>query len=161
MSPASNTHEFACRLVWTGAAKGGTTNYETYSRECRVDFAGKPSIRSTAAAVFRGDHALSNPEDLLVASLSICHFLSYVALCARQGVNVIAYEDDASGKLERVEKNFKFTDVLLKPRVTIAPGSDPELARSLHEKAHHECFIANSVNFPVRNEPAISVAAPV
>ena len=161
MSLASNTHAFACRLVWTGAAKGGTTNYETYSRECRVDFAGKPSLRGTSAAAFRGDPALTNPEDLLVASLSMCHFLSYVALCAFKGVNVISYEDDALGTMERVEKTFKFTDVLLKPRVTIAPGSDPEVARSLHERAHHDCFIANSVNFPVRNEPVISVAAPV
>lgn len=161
MSLASNSHQFACRLVWTGAAKGGTTNYETYSRECRVDFAGKPSLRGTAAPAFRGDPALPNPEDLLVASLSMCHFLSYVALCAFKGVHVISYEDDASGTMERVEKTFKFTDVLLKPRVTIAPGSDPELARSLHVRAHHDCFIASSVNFTVRNEPVISVAAPV
>ncbi|HSQ60432.1 MAG TPA: OsmC family protein [Acidobacteriota bacterium] len=161
MSPASNAHEFACRLVWTGAVKGGTTSYETYSRECRVDFAGKPSLRGTSAPAFRGDPSLTNPEDLLVASLSMCHFLSYVALCARKGVNVIAYEDDASGTMERVERTFKFTDVLLRPRVTIAGGSDPELARTLHERAHHECFIASSVNFPVRHEPVVSVAAPV
>jgi len=161
MSASTNSHQFPCRLVWTGAAKGGTTNYETYSRECRVDFPGKPSMRGTAAAVFRGDPALTDPEDLLVASLSMCHFLSYAALCARKGVNVIAYDDDANGTMERVDRTFKFTDVLLKPRVTIAPGSDPELARALHERAHHECFIANSVNFPVRNEPVITVAAPV
>ncbi|MEK7316568.1 MAG: OsmC family protein [Candidatus Eisenbacteria bacterium] len=161
MSPATNAHEFTCRLVWTGAAKGGATDYEAYSRECRVDFVGKLSIRGTSAPAFRGDPALTNPEDLLVASLSMCHFLSYIALCARKGVNVIAYEDEAVGKMERVERTFKFTDVLLKPRVSIAPGSDPELARSLHERAHHECFIANSVNFPVRNEPTISVSAPV
>jgi len=158
---SSNSHEFACRLVWTGAAKGGTTNYETYSRECRVDFAGKPSLRGSAAAVFRGDPTLSNPEDLLVASLSMCHFLSYVALCARKGVNVISYEDDAWGKMERVEKSFKFTDVLLKPRVTIAAGSDAEKARALHEDAHAECFIAASVNFPVRHEPIVTVMAAV
>jgi organic hydroperoxide reductase OsmC/OhrA len=161
MTPAAHAHEFPCRLVWSGASKGGTTNYETYSRECRVDIAGKPSIRGTAAAVFRGDPALPNPEDLLVASLSMCHFLSYAALCARKGVNVIAYEDEALGKMERVGTTFKFTDVLLRPRVTIAAGSDAELAHALHERAHHECFIANSVNFPVRNEPSISVAAPV
>jgi organic hydroperoxide reductase OsmC/OhrA len=161
MSQDPNTHEFACRLVWTGAAKGGATSYETYSRECRVDFAGKPSLRGTSAPAFRGDPALTNPEDLLVASLSMCHFLSYVALCARKGVNVIAYEDEATGKMERVERTFKFTDVLLRPRVTIGPGSDQELARSLHERAHHECFIASSVNFPVRNEPMITAAAPV
>ena len=161
MSGPSNVHEFPCRLVWTGAAKGGTTNYETYSRECRVDFPGKPSIRGTSAPAFRGDPALADPESLLVASLSMCHFLSYAALCARKGVNVIAYDDEAIGKMERVDRVFKFTDVLLKPHVTIAPGSDPELARSLHVNAHHDCFIANSVNFPVRNEPVISVAAPV
>lgn len=161
MTASSRKHEFACRLVWTGARQGGTTSYETYSRECRVDFEGKPSLRGTSAAVFRGDPSLPNPEDLLVASLSMCHFLSYVALCSRKGVSVIAYEDEAVGVMERTEATFKFTDVLLRPRVTIAPGSDPELARSLHERAHHECFIASSVNFPVRNEPVISAAAPV
>ena len=161
MSATSNAHEFPCRLVWTGAAKGGTTSYETYSRDCRVDFPGKPSIRGTSAPAFRGDPAVTNPEDLLVASLSMCHFLSYVAICALKGVNVIAYDDDATGKMERVEKTFKFTDVLLRPHVTIAPGSDPELARSIHERAHRDCFIANSVNFPVRHEPVITVAAPV
>jgi organic hydroperoxide reductase OsmC/OhrA len=161
MSAASKKHEFPCRLVWTGASKGGTTHYETYSREVRADFPGKPSLRGTAAAVFRGDPGLVDPEDMLVASLSMCHFLSYAALCARRGVNMIAYEDDALGVMERVGMVIKFTDVLLKPRVTLAPGSDPEVARALHENAHHECFIANSVNFPVRNEPVISVAAPV
>lgn len=161
MSSASNKHEFACRLVWTGAMKGGTSSYESYSRECRVDFEGKPSLRGTAATAFRGDPGLSNPEDLLVASLSMCHFLSYAALCALKGVNVIAYEDAAVGTMERVERTFKFTDVLLRPRVTISAGSDPELARALHERAHRECFIANSVNFPVRHEPAITAAAPV
>jgi organic hydroperoxide reductase OsmC/OhrA len=161
MTSSSRKHEFACRLVWTGARQGGTTSYETYSRECRVDFDGKPSLRGTSAAVFRGDPALPNPEDLLVASLSMCHFLSYVALSARKGVPVIAYEDAAVGVMERAEATFKYTDVLLRPRVTIAPGSDPGLARSLHERAHHECFIASSVNFPVRNEPVISAAAPV
>lgn len=161
MSAAEQQHHFECRLVWTGAAKGGTKSYETYSRECRVDFVGKPSIRVTAAPAFRGDPAWVDPEDLLVASLSACHFLSYVALCARNGVEVIAYEDEASGTMSRFKRGFHFTDVLLKPRVTIAGGSDPEKALALHARAHQECFIANSVNFPVRNEPTITVAAPV
>ena len=161
MSPAEQQHHFECRLVWTGAVKGGTKSYDAYSRECRIDFPGKPSLRATSAPAFRGDPALANPEDLLVASLSACHFLTYVAVCARSGVEVISYEDDASGTMSRFERGFHFTDVLLKPRVTIAAGSDPEKAAALHERAHKECFIANSVNFPVRNEPAITVAAPV
>ena len=161
MAAAGRELRFEARLVWTGARQGGTTNYDTYSRECRVDVPGKPPVKVTSAPVFRGDPALLDPEDLLVASLSACHFLSYAALCARSGVNVVAYEDDAVGVMERHERTFRFTDVLLRPRVTIAPGSDPEKARALHEKAHAECFIANSVNFPVRNEPEIRVTATV
>jgi organic hydroperoxide reductase OsmC/OhrA len=160
MSP-SNEHHFECRLIWTGAAKGPTVDYATYSREVRVEFAGKPSIALSSAAVFRGDPALHDPEDLLVAALSTCHFLSYVALCARRGVHVTAYEDDAIGVMTRGAATFQFTDVLLRPRVTIAPDSDPELARSLHEKAHEECFIAASVNFPVRHEATIFLASTV
>ncbi|HMI32392.1 MAG TPA: OsmC family protein, partial [Candidatus Limnocylindrales bacterium] len=90
-----------------------------------------------------------------------CHFLSYVALCARAGVHVITYEDDAEGKMERVDGVVRFTDVTLHPKVTIAPGSDAEKARALHERAHAVCFIANSVNFPVLHAPTITAAAPV
>lgn len=158
---SSREHRFECRLVWTGAEKGPTADYATYSRECRVEFPGKKPIPLSSAPAFRGDPSLANPEDLLVASLSSCHFLSYVALCARNGVQVVAYEDDAAGVMGRGKETFHFTDVLLKPRVTIGPESDATLARSLHERAHHECFIAASVNFPVRNEPTIIVASPV
>lgn len=154
-------HHFDCRLVWTGAAKGPTSTYEGYSRDYRVDFQGKPSLKLTAAAVFRGDPALHDPEDLLVAALTGCHCLSYLALCARGGVQVLAYEDEAKGKMERVDGVVRFTEVMLHPKVTIAPGSDLEKAKSLHERAHAICFIANSVNFPVKHSPTIRVAAPV
>lgn len=49
----------------------------------------------------------------------------------------------------------RFTEVLLAPRVTVQKGADLTIAKQLHEKAHHLCFIANSVNFPVRCEPEI------
>jgi organic hydroperoxide reductase OsmC/OhrA len=155
---SAQKHHFACRLVWTGAARGATTNYEGYSREVRVDVAGKPPLPMSSAPPFRGDGALHNPEDLLVAALSSCHFLSYAALCARGGVQVVAYEDDATGIMDRVDGVTRFTEVVLHPRVTIAPGSDPEKARSLHARAHEICFIANSVDFEVRHEPTIVVA---
>lgn len=160
-TPHTDQHRFECRLVWTGAVKGGTTSYESYSREYRLDIKGKPSIRGSSATVFRGDDALHNPEDLLVAALSGCHFLSYAALCARGGVKLVGYEDEAEGMMQRVDGVVRFTEVVLHPKVSIAAGSDPEKARALHAKAHSICFIANSVNFPVRNEPEIRVAAPV
>jgi organic hydroperoxide reductase OsmC/OhrA len=161
MNPPIAEHKFECRLVWTGAAKGPTQDYATYSREHRVELPGKPPIAMSSAPAFRGNPSLADPEDLLVAALSSCHFLSYAALCARKGVRVTGYEDDAVGIMARGERTFHFTDVLLRPRVTIAPDSDAALARELHHRAHAECFIAASVNFPVRHEPTIIVAAPV
>jgi len=161
MNAAKEEGRFECRLVWSGAAKGPTTTYEGYSREYRVDFEGKPSLKGSTDPKYYGDASLHNPEDFLLAALSACHFLSYLAVCARAGVHVTSYEDEVYGRMERVDGVVKFTEVVLHPKVTIAPGSDAEKARSLHERAHAVCFIANSVNFPVRNVPTVRAAAPV
>ncbi|MBL8706449.1 MAG: OsmC family protein, partial [Rhodospirillales bacterium] len=106
----------------------------------------------------RGDPKLYNPEDLLVVALSSCHMLSYLALAARSKLEVQSYVDEATGTMDMKDGKIRFVEVVLYPRMTVAAGSDLELAKRLHDKAHSECFIANSVNFPVRNEPQIAVA---
>jgi len=153
-------HTFACKLVWTGASRGPITDYATYSREYVVEIEGKPPLRGSAAAVYRGDDSLHNPEDWLVAGLSGCHCLSYLAHAARAGVVVVAYEDSAFGRMALQDGKMRFVEVTLAPKVTIAAGSDEAKARALHEKAHADCFIANSVNFPVSNAPEIVVLGP-
>jgi len=152
----SHEHVFDCRLAWVGSERGPVSDYEGYSRELTVDVEGKPQLRASAAPVFRGDRALWNPEDLLVAALTTCHCLSYLAVCARAGVSVVAYEDRARGKMERKDGAIRFVDVLLRPRVTLAPGADKGKAIALHAEAHEGCFIARSVNFPVRHEAEIT-----
>lgn len=154
----SHEHVFRCTLVWTGSEQGGTTSYASYSRAYRVDFAGKSSIAGSAAAAFRGDPALHNPEDLLVAALSACHALTYLAVAAKAGIVVVGYEDDAEGTMAPVDGIMKFVNVKLKPKVIVAAGTDVAKAVALHEQAHAGCFVANSVNFPVTNEPTVSAA---
>jgi organic hydroperoxide reductase OsmC/OhrA len=153
-------HEYRSRLLWTGAEQGPTRSYEAYSREYVVAIDGKPALRGSSDPMFRGDAALHNPEDLLVAALSSCHLLSYLAHAARAGVHVVAYEDDASGTMRFEGGGGHFTEVVLRPRVTIAAGSDEALAERLHDRAHHDCFIASSMNFPVRHEATTVVEAP-
>ena len=155
----ARTHGYEARLTWTGAARGGTTSYDAYSREHVVEIAGKPPLRGSADPLFRGDPALHNPEDLLVAALSACHLLSYLALAARAGLHVVAYEDDARGTMEFAGGGGRFTEVVLRPRVTVAAGADEALALRLHDTAHAQCFIASSVSFPVRHEPEVVVVA--
>jgi organic hydroperoxide reductase OsmC/OhrA len=151
-------HSYRITTEWTGASRGPASDYKTYSREFVVTIAGKPPLTGSADPTFLGNPALHNPEDLLVASLSACHMLSYLALCANSGVVVREYSDEAIGTLDQVERIHKMTDVLLKPRVLIAAGSDQAKAMRLHERAHDICFIAKSVNFPVRHEATISVS---
>ena len=147
-------HHFAARLVWTGAAQGPTRDYDSYSRDYRIEVAGKPPLEGSSDPTFRGDPGRLNPEDLLVMALSACHMLSYLALCARAGIEVVAYEDQASGKMAIRDRKMRFVEATLAPEVTLAAG-DLERARTLHEEAHAACFIANSVNFPVLNTPTV------
>ena len=81
-------HEHAARLIWDGNTGGGTAGYAGYSRRYRVLVPGKPVLQGTADPVFRGEADRHNPEDLFLAAISACHMLSYLALCARQGVRV-------------------------------------------------------------------------
>ena len=148
-------HKFAAHLVWTGAADGTTTaTYDGYSREYLIEIDGKPPLRGSAAPAYRGDAGLHNPEDLLVASLSACHMLWYLHLCADAGIEVSGYIDDAEGTLAMVKGKMAFTEVVLHPKVTLTKG-DRERAVALHKRASEQCFIANSVNFPVRYQPEI------
>jgi organic hydroperoxide reductase OsmC/OhrA len=153
-------HRYAARLRWTGAAQGPTTSYKTYSREYAVEIEGKPPLSGSADPHFLGDVALHNPEDLLVAALSACHLLSYLAECARAGIAVVAYEDDAQGEMTLIDGAIRFREVVLHPTVAIADPARIDEALALHERAHAVCFIANSVNFPVRHDAVVTSAQP-
>jgi peroxiredoxin-like protein len=155
----AHVHHFSARLDWTGAAKGTTSSYESYSRDHVIEIPGKPTLAGSADQVFRGDSSRHNPEELLVASLSACHMLTYLALAARAGVHVVKYSDEASGTMQLQNGKMRFTDVSLRPQVVVAADSNPAKAQLLHEKAHEDCFIANSVNFPVSCDAHVSVAA--
>lgn len=156
----SHAHEYEATLVWDDAGKGPTFDYESYSRQYTISVPGKAPMRGSGDPSFKGDAGLHNPEELLVVSLSACHMLTYLALCARAGIGVVSYEDRAWGTMTIKDKRLRMTDVLLRPRVAIAPGADREKALALHEQAQDLCFIANSVNFPVRHEAQVAEAAP-
>ena len=114
---------------------------------------GDPTLAASSDPAFRGEADRWNPELLLVAALSDCHLLAYLHLCAVNGVVVTGYRDEATGTMEQVGDGGRFTEVVLRPIVTVADESMIERANALHHDAHASCFIASSVNFPVRTEP--------
>jgi organic hydroperoxide reductase OsmC/OhrA len=155
------SHRYQVVVEWTGNTGSGTASYRAYRRSHEITADDKPAIPGSSDPAFQGDPARWNPEELLVASLSACHKLWYLHLCANAGIVVTAYLDRAEGELqETADGSGRFTRVTLRPRVTIAAGSDSAVARHLHQAAHANCFIARSVNFPVTHEPEILTAAP-
>lgn len=151
------THRYSLAMNWTGNTGQGTKGYASYSRDHVYAMKGKPEIPGSSDPSFRGDPSRHNPEEMLVGILSSCHMLWYLHLCSVNGIVVESYHDEPEGvMLEQADGNGKFVSAVLKPQVTISSG-DLEKAKSLHEQAHHFCFIANSVNFPVTCESSISV----
>ena len=153
-------HHFSVTVEWTGIRGPGTSHYSAYSRDHEIAGTGKPVVPGSSDPAFRGDAARYNPEELPIASLSACHMLWYLHLCAVNEVVVTAYSDSATGEMQLdADGGGRFVSVKLRPRVSIAPGCSHETAMSLHGEANRLCFIANSVNFPVHHEAEIVPAA--
>jgi organic hydroperoxide reductase OsmC/OhrA len=153
-------HRYELTSTWTGNRGTGTSGYREYSRDVTLQVEGKPDLLASADKPFRGDPARWNPEDLLLASLSECHLLSYLHACVSAGVVVVSYRDRATGLMREDGKGGgAFVEVVLHPEVVVAESSMIEAAEQAHTQANAWCFIANSMNFPVRHEAAVTAAA--
>ncbi len=159
----NKTHQYSIGVQWTGNLGSGTSAYTAYERSHLIVGNNKQSILASSDPAFRGDPLCYNPEELLVASLSSCHMLWYLHLCAEAGVIVVDYKDQAEGTMEESSMEEdpsivgKFTSVTLHPTIAITELSMIDKANELHHKAHQLCYIANSVNFPVNCKPVFKV----
>lgn len=152
-------HHYRLHATWTGNRGSGTSGYRDYARDVTLSVQGKPDVLASSDKPFRGDPARWNPEDMLLAALSECHLLSYLHACVTAGVVVVSYEDEATGTMiEDGAGSGRFTEVVLHPRVVVAEASMVEAATAAHAQAHEWCFIANSVNFPVRHDAVVTAA---
>src|SRR6201989_3078624 len=156
---AGRTPRYDVAVTCTGNRGTGTSGYRDYGRDHEIGADGRPAIEGSADRVFHGDKTRWNPELELLAALSQCHMLSYLHVCTTAGVVVTAYEDAPYGLMaETDDGGGHSTEVVLRPRVTVRAQDMAERATKLHEEASEKCFIASSVNFPVRHEPSVTVA---
>lgn len=153
-------HQYNVTVEWTGNKGHGTKEYKSYSRSHTIHIPNKPDITGSSDPAFGGDPAKHNPEDLFVSSLSACHMLWYLHLCATHGVIVVDYTDKATGIMkENKDGSGSFTEVILNPVVTVREPGMVEKAIDLHQRAKAMCFIANSVKCPVYHKPEVRVVA--
>ncbi|HEX3589791.1 MAG TPA: OsmC family protein [Pseudonocardiaceae bacterium] len=150
-------HSYRTQLTWTGNRGTGTSGYRDYDRSHEVSATDRPVLLGSADPTFRGDATRWNPELELLAALSQCHLMSYLHLCVTAGVVVTGYTDDAVATMEQSGIGGHFAEATLRPHVVVTSPAMVDKAIALHQDAHQACFIANSVNFPVRHEPVVTV----
>ena len=151
-------HNYKLTTVWTGNTGSGTKNVRSYDRSHTVAIQGKPELFLTTDNPAVGDKSKLNPEDLLVTAISSCHMLSYLYVCAMEGIVITSYTDHATGiMIEQANGSGSFKEVTLNPIFCVADESMIEKAIELHHKAHEICYIANSVNFDVKCNPTCKV----
>lgn len=150
----NKAHDFVSQIVWTGNRGDGTRRYRGYDRTWEIRVPGREVIRCSNDPMLGGDPARPNPEDLLISALSACHMLWYLHLASDAGIVVTQYEDSPVGHGETAaDGSGRFLAATLRPLVHVLPGADLAKADALHKEVAKFCFIARSVNFPVRYEP--------
>lgn len=155
----ADSSQYEITLAYPAESGQLTPPAPAYSRNSTMRADGKPEVNASAPEAGGGDAARYNPEELMLMSLSQCHMLTYLAIAAKKRIAVVAYTDRATGVLGAGSNGkISMQAVTLRPRVTVARGSNLADAQAIHDKAHAYCFMANSVNFPVNNEAEIAEA---
>ena len=120
---------------------------------------GKPPLRVASPPEFKGEPGTWTPEDLLVAAVESCTMTTFLALAARGGLPLVAYSSSAQGLLERTDGGFRFTHVVVQPRVTVSSAPDVARALELLNDAHGACLITNSIKATVELKPQVQLTA--
>lgn len=145
--------EHHASIGWQRSSKDFT--YDSYNRAHDWRFAAT-TVPASAAKEYRGDASRVNPEEALVAALSSCHMLTFLAIAAKRKLSLDAYSDDAVGWMEKNEEGrLAITRVTLRPKIVWSAGVtvSGDVLDRLHHEAHLGCFIANSVKTEVTVEP--------
>ena len=147
-------HRYEATVTWR--RDGAAFSDNRYSRGHEWSFDGGIRVpASSSPAVVPEPMSLANavdPEEALVAATASCHMLWFLSLAAKRGYVVERYEDAAFGVMGKVDGGkVAFTQITLRPAIAFAGDKQPDAAAiaALHERAHAECFIANSLRCPV------------
>jgi len=143
--------EHTIKLNWL---KGDAQfTYDAYPRNHQITFKDSEAVTFSAAATYKGDPTRGDPEDMLVAALSSCHMLSFLAIAAKKKITILSYDDEAVGFMEKEGGKLWITRTILRPKIVFETTPDAATIADMHHLAHEQCFIANSVKTEVTVEP--------
>jgi organic hydroperoxide reductase OsmC/OhrA len=140
---------FHVNLIWN---RTNEFTYDKFNRDHTVEFSGHQLLNTSAAADYLGNPNMANPEELLASALSSCHMLTFLAVASKSGYIVESYTDYSAATLDKNEEGkLSITTIDLKPIIVFSGAKIPDeiQLKSLHDKAHRNCFVANSIKTKV------------
>ena len=150
----AHTHTYRARLTWEGSTAGG---YDAYDRTHEVSTPpAHNGLTLSGDPAFKGNGDLPNPEQLLLAAASSCQLLSFLARAARSRIEVTSYTDEAEAIMPEDDPPVRITQITLRPNITVGPDANVDRVYRLVEKAHEDCFIANTLNAEMRIEATVT-----
>jgi len=120
---------------------------------------GKPDIEVATPPEFRGHPGIWTPEDLFIASVNACIMTTFLYYAEKEGIRFLSYESQAEGTLEWIEGRLVFSEIEVKPFVSVRQNSDVQKVRQIIEASKKSCLISNSIKCEVKVFPEIKIEA--
>ena len=150
-----DAHRYEVELRWSGSTGLGWEGYDR-AHSATAPPAEQEVVLTTGEA--KGDPSQLNPEQLLVMAASSCQMLWFLHLAAKARIDVVEYEDSATGLMPTDVEPTSVTEITLRPRIVVASsGTIEERVRKLLHTAHEHCYIANTLKSAVAIEPRIEL----
>jgi organic hydroperoxide reductase OsmC/OhrA len=143
MKPLPHVYE----VTLSGVSKGYAT----------LTTGGVPALKSAPPKDFDGPGDAWSPEHLLLASVESCFMFTFQAVAQASRFDFLSLELSGSGTVDREDGSTRFTDILLRSRLVLPKGANPERAGRLLEKGKNACLVTASLSVPIRLENEIVV----
>jgi len=146
--------DFHITLSWTRSSHG--FDYETFNRSHFITFGGGTTLEASAAPNYFGKKEHPNPEEVLLASVASCHMLTFLAIAAKSRLTVEDYRDEPEAEMDRNEAGKTWVKkITLRPRAVFSGEKIPDREKilRLHQSAHRNCFISNSLRTEILLDP--------
>ncbi len=153
---ASSTEGAAVRVRHKTFTFQGSVRW-TENREGVARISGRPDLAVASPPEFKGPDGTWAPEHLFVTSVNLCTMLTFLSFAQHKDLPLVSYESQAEGTLEFVENGYRFTRIVLRPRILVADAAAVETAKTILEDAHRSCLISNSMRSEVVVTPTVEV----
>lgn len=100
----------------------------------------------------KGIEGVWSPEHYFLAAVNGCLMTTFLAVAENSKLNYKFFSCDAVGKLEKVDRKFMMSEIILRPSIGVHKQEDMSLAMKVIEKAKKACLISNSIKSEVKME---------